>query len=563
MLAITIEFLAERYVATAYNDREKAEWPPHPARLFSALVATWAEGEPETTGGEGELAALRWLEQLPAPEILASGSKETSTRVLPVFVPVNDVGVVSEPDREKLDAAEVELAAADTPKARASLEKQVAKLRQKYEEAVAKAVAPPAKFGKGDGTAADKLLDRRTRQPRTFPSAVPAEPVVGFVWAECTVPAPVQVDLARLAERLVRLGHSSTLVRCEVHTSGAQTPLSNTLTPYVPDDTDGDLMIRWVSGGQVDRLRAAFEQHRETEPRVLPARFVRYREGRATAAVARTCSVFSDDLIVFARVAGPRLPVTSVAGLARQFRRALMSHADQPVPEIISGHKPEGAPTDTPHLAVVPLPVVSGPHADGALIGVGLVLPREGADRAAVVRALGRFEQAHARDADADVPTIELVLGEAGVLCLQRVAWGEDSRATLRASTWARPSTHWASATPVALDRHPGALHDADAGRRAAAFASARESVAESVERIGLPSPIEIDVVRSCVLPGTAKPRVYPRFPIDTRRPQRVLVHVRLVFAEPVRGPVLLGAGRYQGLGLCLPLGMDSPGGMK
>ena len=75
----------------------------------------------------------------------------------------------------------------------------------------------------------------------------------------------------------------------------------------------------------------------------------------------------------------------------------------------------------------------------------------------------------------------------------------------------------------------------------------------EAVQRIGLPAPIEVDVLRSCVLPGTAKPLHYPRFPIDPRRPQRVLVHARLVFGEPVEGPVLLGAGRYQGLGLFLP----------
>jgi CRISPR-associated protein Csb2 len=29
---------------------------------------------------------------------------------------------------------------------------------------------------------------------------------------------------------------------------------------------------------------------------------------------------------------------------------------------------------------------------------------------------------------------------------------------------------------------------------------------------------------------------------------------VRLVFGEPIEGPVLLGAGRYQGLGLFLPV---------
>jgi CRISPR-associated protein Csb2 len=106
----------------------------------------------------------------------------------------------------------------------------------------------------------------------------------------------------------------------------------------------------------------------------------------------------------------------------------------------------------------------------------------------------------------------------------------------------------------VALDRNPGDLHDPDPVGRARAFEAARASIVESVQRIGLRPPIEVDVVRSCVLPGTAKPRSYPRFPIDAHKQQRVLVHVRLVFDEHVRGPMLLGAGRYQGLGLCAPV---------
>jgi len=34
---------------------------------------------------------------------------------------------------------------------------------------------------------------------------------------------------------------------------------------------------------------------------------------------------------------------------------------------------------------------------------------------------------------------------------------------------------------------------------------------------------------------------------------KRVCVHVELRFDEPVTGPVLLGVGRYFGVGLCAP----------
>ncbi|HWU87141.1 MAG TPA: type I-U CRISPR-associated protein Csb2, partial [Kofleriaceae bacterium] len=107
MLALTIELLSGRYVATAYNDRDRVEWPPHPARVFSALVSTWADEDPRGPDGEAELAALEWLEQQSPPEILASPIAQAGARsVVTVFVPVNDVGVIAAPDREKLDAAQ-------------------------------------------------------------------------------------------------------------------------------------------------------------------------------------------------------------------------------------------------------------------------------------------------------------------------------------------------------------------------------------------------------------------------------------------------------------------------
>ncbi|HWO26218.1 MAG TPA: type I-U CRISPR-associated protein Csb2 [Kofleriaceae bacterium] len=289
--------------------------------------------------------------------------------------------------------------------------------------------------------------------------------------------------------------------------------------------------------------------------------------GRASSrdnpdALAPPCGVFGEDWIVLARVEGPRLPITSVAGLARQLRRALMSFADQPVAEVISGHLPDGAAVETPHLAVVPLPAVTGPHPDGRLLGIALVLPRalDPAARAAVMRAIARFEERRgtggtggASGPSDGAPAIPLLLGDAGVLVLQRPPTGAQLPAVLQPATWIGPARHWVSATPIALDRHPGDLHAADPARQREAREAAAACVREAAHRIGLPAPAEIDVLRSRTLPGTAEPRQYPRFPVAQRRPQRVLVHARLRFDEPVRGPVLVGAGRYQGLGLLLP----------
>jgi CRISPR-associated protein Csb2 len=311
-------------------------------------------------------------------------------------------------------------------------------------------------------------------------------------------------------------------------------------------------------GVERPELIRSYDAHREVEPRVHPARFVRYRQGGRDATATAPCSVFDNEMIVLARAGrggNPRLPITSTVGVTRQLRRALMACADEPIHEALSGHQPDGTASETPHLAIIPLPSVAGPHPDGSILGFGLVMPRELAPtgRLAIMRALGRLENRSRRDEIDDDARIVLHLGATGDFELERVVWGTE-RATLRPSMWSHPSKRWASATPVALDRNPGDLHDADAEKRRAAFAEASAIVIEAVRRIGLPEPSEIDVVRSCVLPGSAKPRMFPRYPVDARRPQRVLVHVRLQFAEPVRGPILIGAGRYHGLGLLAPV---------
>jgi CRISPR-associated protein Csb2 len=85
MLAIEVTFLLGRYAACDFRDRERPEWPPHPCRLFSALVAAAYES------GMGQEArdALAWLERLPPPCIAADEEPGVQTPVT-AFVPVND-----------------------------------------------------------------------------------------------------------------------------------------------------------------------------------------------------------------------------------------------------------------------------------------------------------------------------------------------------------------------------------------------------------------------------------------------------------------------------------------
>ncbi|MCD0449406.1 type I-U CRISPR-associated protein Csb2 [Actinocorallia sp. API 0066] len=71
MLAITARLREGRYEAAGQRPDE-AEWPPHPARLFCALVASATE--------DAHWEVLRWLEAAGAPEVWACARYTSSKR---------------------------------------------------------------------------------------------------------------------------------------------------------------------------------------------------------------------------------------------------------------------------------------------------------------------------------------------------------------------------------------------------------------------------------------------------------------------------------------------------
>lgn len=564
MLALRVEFLTGRCVSTAFNDRASAEWPPHPARVFSAFVAAWAEAG----GDAAERAALEWLEALPPPAIAASDAD--ARRAVTVFVPVNDATALGDASRERekvaraaadLAAAEAAVLAAGDPRATKTAARAVAKARAVLEKARAalgaRLVAELQPDARPSSTAiaeaAEVLPDKRLRQPRMFPSVTPHDAVIHYAWEDEPALAVAEA-LRALASRVTRLGHSSSFVSC---TFAAEAPAAT----WVPHE-DGERVLRATAAGQLSRLEHEFQLHRGVEPRTLPCTFVRYGDpARLAEAAAAPTSLFGDDWIVLRRVGGPRLPSVHTAAVAAAVRGALQRHAEQPPPSAISGHDAAGGVSAREHLAIVPLPFVGHEHADGALLGVALVLPRtfDDEERRAVLRAVAHWEAARRKEdedapEDVEAPVLRVKLGAAGVLELERVVWGEPPLATLRPSVWRGPAVEWLSATPIALDRNPGDLFAADPARAEAAHRDAAEIVARSCANVGLPLPRAVTILPSVTWPGTAKARRFPPFPERADRVQRVKVHAVVRFGEAVRGPLLLGAGRFHGLGLMRPV---------
>lgn len=531
MLAIEVEFLTGRYAATAHNDRGRAEWPPHPARFFSALVAALYDHEEVD---EAERAALLWLEQQSAPALRVDPESNVGRRqVHDVYVPVNDVTLGLDIEIRKAEEA---VQQADGASKQRAAEKKLAAAR------LAPNVVEANPSDKALKTAIALLPERRTRQVRTFPVIVPETPTLVFLWRDADAPEH-RGALKRLCARVTRLGHSSSLVRCDV--------VDRDISPTLVPSDDGDITLRVIGAGQLERLDRAFARHRGVESRVLPARPQRYRSASKVAAPAvHTESVFSADWIVFERVDGSR-PVSSRAtDLARALRGALLEqHGSQDLPGTLSGHARKGA-EDQPHVAFVPLPFVGHEHADGAIMGCALVLPRQlpTSDRETLLRLVAKWEKERSDRRG----NLTLAGGSLPPLAVRRV--DVSAKRSLSPELWCRASTRFNTATPIALDKNPGNLRSNLDGTARKAALEAQRSISDACLRVVGARPVSVEVSLAPLLPGAQHVRDFLPWPGRQGRTPRVRVHADIRFEVLVRGPLLLGAGRYFGLGLCLPV---------
>ena len=93
MFIIRVTYLMGRVYSAVFEDGDskvEPEWPPHPSRLFSALVSAWGD-----SGAEDLLRpALQWLERQPPPIVHAGDC--TKRKIVQAFVPVNDNALLPE-----------------------------------------------------------------------------------------------------------------------------------------------------------------------------------------------------------------------------------------------------------------------------------------------------------------------------------------------------------------------------------------------------------------------------------------------------------------------------------
>ncbi len=549
MFAIGIDFITGVAVMTDAASRDKAEWPPHPARIFMALVAAHYESKPLPEDGSAEehswareRQALEWLEGQGAPQM---NWPEASPRsVVKVYVPVNDAAVPPS----------------------------------------------PARVNESDMRGALGVMpDQRNRQERTFPALhIGGEGHgrhVHLRWPDAEPTADVLNALTALTRKVTRIGHSSSLA--VVWVSNAETAPAPAYEPNaklaktrhgvqlrVPApgflaeldqcfnageiDTFFELSeeIATSKGAARNRAKAALEERfgktasAPVRLRPSPGRTAHY--SRVDESAARfVATSFDPELLVLTKQEGPILGLESTAALTAALRGYLLQEAEDK-PRWFTGHNAHGVPSTGGHIALLPLAFVGSEHADGHILGLAIAFPREipAADRAACLR--GRLFGPSGEDLEP-----ELRLGVLGTWTIRREERSMPPIA-LRSATWCEPSSVWASVTPVVLDRHP--KHD----QRTESVQWRNEvaaSIEQSCERQGLPKPDLIDVDKTSWHRGAPRskpgPDGMPWLPGKEDSTPRQQVHVLIQFPCEVQGPLILGAGRFRGYGLCKPLGFQ------
>ena len=226
------------------------------------------------------------------------------------------------------------------------------------------------------------------------------------------------------------------------------------------------------------RLKDRFPNGQPVSLRPSPGRWQGYARTRGSASVEIPPTVFDPRVIVLA-LKGKRLSLPATLKLTTALRGLLMRACpEQPPPEWFSGHRPDGAPTPEPHLALSPLPFVASEHADGRIMGLALVLPVGLAPQEAEF-CLEPFLY----DLETGLPREHRLFSGQWFECSVEIETRERPPVSLNPNTWTRKSHVWASVTPVVLNRH---FDGTDKWKRAA------ESVKEACLHIGLPCPREV-----------------------------------------------------------------------
>lgn len=395
MLALKVEYITGVCMATRHNDpsRSSPEWPPHPDRLYSALVAAAAQLPATDRGGipEDACQALHWLAHLGPPDLAAPEARRRSAP---------DVHMPSNPHEDEV-WQKPKKGRPRTPKKGFDLE--------------------------------TLLPVHRKRTALPIPAVIPDEPAVCFIWPDA-VPNGHSDVLREICGRVTYLGRSRSLVKVSLLSEAPS-------ATHVPDPL-GQVQLRVP---EPNRLQYLIDNYQRKGGKPEPSPPHRYRhvqdkphEPEPSESVFGRCYIFRP------QPGDPLLPAETTVKVTQALRAALIACIDKcdlQVPDVVHGHG------EHPHCGYVSLPFVHPwqRHADGTIKGLAVLVPREVPTETLQRMAAGLVRL---QESGLGIPGV-------GTWHLTEVPADNPPMQTLDARAWVKASRVWTTVTPMVFGHFP------------------------------------------------------------------------------------------------------------
>lgn len=508
---ITVRFHEGRYHGAG-------DWPPAPARLFQALVASAAMGRKIPPAA---FEGLEWLECLPPPEI-AAPNFERGRRFM-TYEPSNDLDIALSKESSDLETAQAKIRKAEKWHYPALFDPQIPFIycwfiegSEHPTDALCEAARNLHRLGRGHDMiwAEASVVDRKAahdliwdHQGRVYKPSRKAATLKHQLQLLCPRPKTMQSLITRYHEISNRLQRDDS--KKEISFVQPPRPFLRKVTYNAPDQ-------KLVFGIYKFHTLQQFESHSLASASTLITE-VRDRAARrlteASTRMTETKPSYAEDV-----------------------ERYLIGHG-------------AGAEDKSARVRIAPIPSIGHRHVDMMIRRIAVYVPQSCPLSAADLS--WAFEQANWVDDDGVIKSeLRNIDGD------RMVKRYEQSR------------RHWWSVTPLAL---PGARRRRiepsrqadeakDGTERAREEAGAVHAVRQALRHVGVTvAPTDIRVQRE---PFDDHGERAELFAAGTRFPKEALWHVSIFFAAPVDGPLVLGDGRYLGLGLMRPAEPKSGSGV-
>ncbi len=490
---------------------EECDWPPSPSRFYQAHVQAGLgglAGDFLTESGAVSLDLLRWLETLPSPFIDA-------------------------PQVPKVD------------------------LKPKF------SLALPENSPEGTKLHESSKQLAPVRRVSSWDIAGTCDLSVSYHWdVSAVAPGEVErllVNFQELASRVTYFGRAEDRVEIRVSSHENMPELATGQCRWLPVAHATGLQLPVPRPGTLAELmqrhRRKFTQRERKLPSSLCMSTQSYQEHRTIAmlqpvhiGLLRLRDQQDDEQALD--------PATVMAWQAR-IRHAVCNrfkeikwHEEDLAAELICGHQVGGKPSEQPHLALVPLPSLSASGvADGlvrrfALVGYASPIHAAAKDIfETLARSLDGLPIKHAGQ-------------DTGLhISLEQKRPGQDKM-------WPQfsgSSTVWTTAFPIALSSFFKTSKCSPEGvplNRNEQFLVRQAELARLIRRALIRQGLPTEAVAAAEIIPSASP-----FLLKTRRVEHYQdngsrgfrIHARITFPCPVQGPLIIGDGRFRGMGLCFP----------